>query len=113
MTAPVDHASLYRLMSWLSPSFPVGAFSYSHGLEFAVEKGLVNDRRSLVDWIATLLRHGSGVSDGILLCAAWDACAAENAEMIADLLERMLKSSDAVLTARAAGAADSGSEDTS
>jgi len=32
-------AALYRLMAWLSPSYPVGAFSYSSGIEWAVETG--------------------------------------------------------------------------
>ena len=32
-------AALYRLMAWLSPSYPVGAFSYSSGIEWAVEVG--------------------------------------------------------------------------
>ena len=33
--------SLFRLMSWLSPAYPVGAYSCSHGLEYAVDAGLV------------------------------------------------------------------------
>ena len=41
--------ALLRLLTWLSPSFPVGAYSYSHGLEYAVEAGLVRDRESLRD----------------------------------------------------------------
>ncbi|MEP4421968.1 MAG: urease accessory protein ureF 1, partial [Nitratireductor sp.] len=42
---------LLRLLAWLSPSFPVGSFSYSHGLESAVEAGQVGDRDGLRDWI--------------------------------------------------------------
>ena len=38
-----DRDALYRLLSWLSPSYPVGAFAYSHGLEQAVEAGRVTD----------------------------------------------------------------------
>ena len=40
-------AVLYRLLAWLSPGFPIGAFSFSHGLEAAVESGAVRDRASL------------------------------------------------------------------
>ncbi|TJX17773.1 MAG: urease accessory protein UreF, partial [Mesorhizobium sp.] len=40
-----------RLMAWLSPAFPVGSFSYSHGLERAVQDGLVADRQSLAAWL--------------------------------------------------------------
>ena len=66
-------SDLYRLMTWLSPAFPVGSFSYSHGLEQAVEDGTVRDRESLVEWVATLLRYGAGQTDAVLLRAAWDA----------------------------------------
>ena len=61
---------LLRLMTWLSPSFPVGAFSYSHGLERAVEAGLVADRASLIDWVATIVAHGAGRMDAALLLEA-------------------------------------------
>lgn len=62
-------ASLYRLMSWLSPSFPVGAFSYSHGLEAAVEAGSVADAGALADWVHTVMAHGAGWNDARLLVA--------------------------------------------
>ena len=45
-----DAAALYRLMAWLSPAYPVGAFSYSSGIEWAVEAGDVercNDAAAL------------------------------------------------------------------
>src|SRR4029079_17672617 len=59
MTA--DEASaLYRLRTWLSPSFPVGAFSYSSGIEWAVEAGDITDAASLRDWLAAMLTEGSG-----------------------------------------------------
>lgn len=66
-------SDLYRLMTWLSPSFPVGSFSYSHGLETAIDDGKIGDREELVAWIATLLRHGAGRTDAVLLHAAWEA----------------------------------------
>lgn len=66
-------AALYRLMTWLSPSYPLGAFSYSHGLEYAIEAGLVRDGPGLAAWIATVLEAGAGVSDSALLAAAWSA----------------------------------------
>ena len=43
--------ALYKLMTWLSPAFPVGGFSYSHGLEWAGEDGAVRDEASLQQWI--------------------------------------------------------------
>jgi len=48
MTDDATHSSaLYRLMAWLSPSYPVGAFSYSSGIEWAVEAGDIKDAESL------------------------------------------------------------------
>ena len=50
-----EAAALYRLMTWLSPSFPVGAFSYSSGIEWAVEAGDITDAATLHDWLAAML----------------------------------------------------------
>src|ERR1700730_17178951 len=50
-----EAAALYRLMTWLSPSFPVGSFSYSSGIEWAVEAGDITDAGSLKDWLAAML----------------------------------------------------------
>jgi urease accessory protein len=72
MTDGLNEAGLYRLMTWLSPGYPVGAFSYSHGLEYAVEEGVVTDAASLQAWLADLLRHGSGRNDAILFCHAYE-----------------------------------------
>ena len=73
MTDALDHAGLYRLMTWLSPGYPVGAFSYSHGLEYAVEEGAVTDAAALEAWLADLLRFGSGRNDAILFRHAFQA----------------------------------------
>jgi urease accessory protein len=69
---------LYRLLAWLSPAYPIGAFSYSHGVETAVEEGLVRDRDTLVAWLASVLRHGTGAVDGALFAAGWRAAAADD-----------------------------------
>ncbi len=82
-----NNAALYRLLAWLSPSFPVGAFSYSHGLEFAVETGLVKNRDDLVAWISTLLRHGSALSDAMLFVAGWRALDAEDTSALQDIFD--------------------------
>jgi urease accessory protein len=67
-------ASAERLLFlWLSPSFPVGAFAYSQGLEMAVEHGLVTSRATLETWLATLIDHGSLRNDLIVLGAAHTA----------------------------------------
>ncbi len=68
-----DALKLMRLQSWLSPAFPIGAYSYSHGLERAVEAGEVRDRATLVDWLEADLRYGAGRSDGIFFAESWRA----------------------------------------
>ena len=73
--APPPAAAERLLMVWLSPGFPVGAFAFSHGLEWAVEAGLVRDRATLTGWLAALLVHGSARNDLILLAAAHGASA--------------------------------------
>ncbi len=65
-----EAAALYRLMTWLSPAFPVGAFSYSSGIEWAVEAGDIGDAASLRDWLAAMLADGSGFCDGVFLAHA-------------------------------------------
>src|ERR1700712_2756484 len=75
-TTTTTEAALYRLLAWLSPAYPVGAYTYSHGLETAVEDGSVTTRAALVDYIATVLRAGAGRIDGALLAAAWRAAEA-------------------------------------
>ena len=75
-TGMSTEAALYRLLAWLSPAYPVGAYTYSHGLEWAVEAGLVRDRAGLVDWLATVLRSGGGWQDAVLLAHAHRAVAA-------------------------------------
>jgi urease accessory protein len=63
--------ALLRLQSWLSPAFPTGSYSYSHGLEWAVEAGHTHDRKTLVDWLEADLRHGSGRNEAIFFSEAW------------------------------------------
>lgn len=73
---PPASPGLYRLLTWLSPSFPTGAFSYSHGLEATVAGGAVGDRASLEGWIAAVVTHGSGRIDADILREAHRAAGA-------------------------------------
>ncbi|PLS20446.1 urease accessory protein UreF [Neptunicoccus cionae] len=59
------------LAQWLSPAFPIGAFAYSHGLEAAINSGLIKSGGDLSDWLEDILQHGSGRNDCILLRAAY------------------------------------------
>lgn len=66
-------AGLYRLLAWSSPAFPIGAFSYSHGLEAAAADGVIRDRTSLQKWVAAIVLHGSGRIDSDILRDAYRA----------------------------------------
>ncbi|GAA3677594.1 urease accessory protein UreF [Acetobacter lovaniensis] len=68
-----DGLAFLRLLSWVSPAFPTGGYAYSHGLEWAVEQGSVQNVLSLTAWVGALLQYGSLRNDLILLNAAWQA----------------------------------------
>ena len=68
-----ESAALYRLMSWLSPAYPVGAFSYSGGLEWAVEAGDVKDPATLTDWLGAMITNGSVFCDAVFFVHAHTA----------------------------------------
>jgi urease accessory protein len=69
MTTEV-RADVMPLLVWLSPSFPVGSFAYSHGLEWAVEAGDITDAATCERWLADLIAYGGAWSDAVLLAAA-------------------------------------------
>ncbi|NNM73595.1 urease accessory protein UreF [Enterovirga aerilata] len=83
-------AGFIPLLCWLSPSFPVGAYAYSHGLEWAVEAGDIRDEGSLAAWLGSILQDGLGRNDAILLCAAHRAASARDGAAIAETNELAL-----------------------
>ena len=83
----LDRGGLFRLMAWLSPAFPVGAFAYSHGIECAVEQGLVRDRVSLTHWIAAIVSFGAGAVDAVLFREAWTAAWADDSDALGRIAE--------------------------
>nr|WP_272212274.1 urease accessory UreF family protein [Marinicella sp. W31]MDC2878186.1 urease accessory UreF family protein [Marinicella sp. W31] len=82
-TAVVSGRSLLRLMSWLSPAFPLGGFAYSGGLERAVEDGLLKDAAGLRAWLSSGLAQGFLWNDALLLCES-HRCGAD-ADRIAEM----------------------------
>ena len=84
---PLMPLALLRLQSWLSPTFPIGSYGYSHGLEWAVEAGHVHDRKSLVDWLEADLRHGSGRNEAIFFGEAWRCAAEDNRAKLLEVSE--------------------------
>jgi len=101
-------AALYRLLAWTSPAYPVGAYTYSHGLETAVEEGAVTNRAALVDYIEAALLRGAGAVDGPLLAASWRAAAAEDApamDAVAELAAAWRGTAETALESGAQGTA--------
>ncbi len=64
---------LTKLLTWLSPAFPTGAYAYSHALEWAVEARDIRTEHDLLAWLDDVLRHGAGRADAILLRHAYAA----------------------------------------
>ncbi len=69
----LNDRSLYQLMAWSSPAYPTGAFSYSHGLEWAVEAGAVKNVTELVTFIEAVISRGGGWIDAVLFARTWEA----------------------------------------
>ena len=65
--------SLFYLLTWFSPSYPIGSYAYSHGLEYAVESKVIKDLSDLSYWISDFLCFGSGYNDGILISCGYNA----------------------------------------
>jgi len=81
---PLSSAALYRLMTWFSPSYPVGAFAYSSGIEWAVEAGDIHDAETLRSWLESMLTSGAGYSDGIFFTQTYRAAwASDNLSLVA------------------------------
>jgi urease accessory protein len=80
-------SALYRLMAWLSPAFPVGAFSYSSGIEWAVEAGDIKDAETLQSWLAVMLSEGGGFCDAVLFAHAHRAIATEDDKALRTVAE--------------------------
>ncbi|HWB47036.1 MAG TPA: urease accessory protein UreF [Hyphomicrobiaceae bacterium] len=74
-------------MTWLTPTFPVGGFSYSHGLEWVVDAGQATDVNSLGDWIENVLTHGAGRTDAIFLAESWRAISAGDCTLLKEVAE--------------------------
>lgn len=82
-TTPMDESlEALRLMAWLSPGYPVGAYAYSHGLEWAAETGDVRDEPSLAAWLADVCEHGALRNDLILAAHAHQAVSSAEPEKI-------------------------------
>ena len=101
-------AALYRLMAWLSPAYPVGAFSYSSGIEWAVEAGDIKDADSLKRWLAIVIGQGGGFCDAVFFVHAYRSMADSDdgaLRAVAELAAAFAPSKERHLETTAQGAA--------
>lgn len=87
LDGPLTEGGLYRLLSWMSPSFPVGAYTYSHGIEYAIEAGLIKDAKDLAVWIEGVVSFGAGRVDADFFRDAWRAVDAGDDDALARTVE--------------------------
>ena len=83
---------LARLLQLASPALPVGAYTYSQGLEWAVESGVIRDEATAGCWISDLLTHGIGRYEAPLVSALMSAWLAGNSGEILRLNAEFLAS---------------------
>lgn len=87
-TVMITDAALYRLLLWMSPAYPIGGFSYSHGIEAAVEAGALRDADDLQDWVETVMTGGAGAIDAALFATAYRAAQANDQTALAEIADR-------------------------
>jgi urease accessory protein len=83
----LEGGALYRLMAWLSPAYPVGAFSYSSGIEWAVETGDIRDADGLRSWLAVIISQGGGFCDGVFFVHAHHSVTGNDAAALRTVAE--------------------------
>jgi urease accessory protein len=101
-------AALYRLMAWLSPAYPVGAFSYSSGIEWAVEAGDIKDAETLRAWLAVMIGEGGGFCDAVFFVHAHCSIAANDdasLRTVAELAAALVPSKERLLETTTQGRA--------
>jgi urease accessory protein len=87
VSSKIDTLALYKLMAWFSPAYPVGAFSYSSGLEWAVAAGDIRDADALLDWLTVMMSDGAGFCDGVFFSHAWRACTIPDDDALRGVIE--------------------------
>jgi urease accessory protein len=89
-----QNLALIRLLQLASPSLPIGAYSYSQGLEAAIEKGLVKDEASAQKLIAAHLRQAIGYFEAPVFWRLLRAFAARDTMQVLEWSERFIASRD-------------------
>ncbi|MGR3662686.1 MAG: urease accessory protein UreF [Paracoccaceae bacterium] len=96
-TDAVSPKALMTLAQWFSPSYPLGSFAYSHGLEWAVEAGDVTGVEALEGWLRAVLEHGSGHNDAVFIACAYRVGAVKELAGLDALCRAMVPSKERLL----------------
>ena len=87
----ISDSQLLLLLNWMSPAFPIGAYAYSHGLEWAIEAGDISSAAEVEEWIRDVITRGSGWNDAVLFANAWTQDVNELALALCSSQERYLE----------------------
>ncbi len=87
----IESAQLLLLLNWMSPAFPIGAYAYSHGLEWAIESGDVSTPQEVEEWISDVITRGSGWNDAVLFAFSYEQDVNELALALCSSQERYLE----------------------
>ena len=93
VTDPVSRSPglpLLRLLQLASPTLPIGGFTYSQGLEWAVEAGWVEDVQGLSDWLDGLIEDGLALLDLPILVRLRAACDRQDTGALSAWGQRLL-----------------------
>ena len=91
-TAMPTDQSILTLSQWISPSYPVGSFTYSHGLEALVNLRWLGNAENLYEWLSNILQSGAARTDALFLAAAYN-CSSDEALIEMNMKARALASS--------------------
>ncbi len=87
----IENAQLLLLLNWMSPAFPIGAYAYSHGLEWAIDSGDVSSQHEVEAWITDVITRGSGWNDAVLFALSYEQDVNELALALCSSQERHLE----------------------
>lgn len=106
ITTMLTEPALHLLLAWTSPSLPIGGYTYSHGLETAVDDGRVRTWGDLVGYVDAVIARGGGWVDAVLLAQAMRVAHDDAAfDALGDLAAAFRASSETALESRQQGAA--------
>ncbi|MEM8917125.1 MAG: urease accessory protein UreF [Pseudomonadota bacterium] len=105
ITVMADTAALFRLLTWFSPSYPVGAYTYSHGLEHAVEIGQVTEAATTEAWITDIITLGAGYSDTVFVLEALREAKVGDVKAVAEFAANFTVTRELTLESHAQGRA--------